>query len=542
MIFFLKNLILGSFVFFTPVIIFLNNNNLKLLSSNELKEIIFSELLVYFVFIIISSLIYLIILKFFKSKINSFIYLSTYYFLLHFYLDIKIYLKNYIQTIDLNHFLLSSIGESSLILITFIVLFFIFFHLKYKSFRKIINRTFLLIAIFNYIYYQFPNIYNLLNVTPKEFINLEKSTYPKIKEEINFSRINKLKKINNVYYIILDGMMPLELAENQFIINNKDKIIENYKSKNFNYIKNSISSYNFTHNTLASIWNIDYLPSELNYINYEGFPNTLWKSLKEDHFIPLEYVLSEANINFYWLGNMIVFCQEKKFNSEFIRNPHWQCLNKFKHSILIKLSNTRFNTTPLNDILIKLNKNKKNNEGQKNLSKYISDYSKEINSKNPKFIFIHNMSPHWPFSLSADCSNRAYDKWAQLTYNYNGYKESYLCMLKEINLFIDFINHTDPNAVVVIQADHGWIIREDDIRMKDHEVHERAQIFNLIKAPDKCLNKKPKLQNNVNTIRFVFNCIFSEDLNYRENIHYEKTWGKEYSHTNQDKINKHIFN
>lgn len=538
--FIFKNLIIGSFVFFTPIIIFLNKNNLKILSSKALKEIIFSELLLYFVFITISYLIYLIILKFFKTKINSFIYLSTYYFLLHFYSEFKIYVQNYFQTIEENKFFLSIVNETSLILITFIFLFFIFFHLNYKTFRKILNRTFLLIAIFNFIYFQFPNIYNLLSVTTKEFINIEKSNYTKINEEFNFSRINKLKKINNVYYVILDGMMSLELAENQFIINNKDKIIESYKNKNFHYIKNSISSYNFTHNTLDSIWNIDYLPEELNYYNYEGFPNSLWKSLKEDYLIPLEYVLSKTNINFYWLGNMIVWCKEKE--SEFIRNPYWQCLNKYQQSLLIKLSNTRFSTTPLNDILNKLNKNNKKNVGQKNLSQYILNYSKVINKKNPKFIFMHNISPHWPFSLNADCSNRTYDEWAQLTYQYNGYKESYLCMLKEIDLFIDFINHTDPDAVIVIQADHGWIIREEDISMKDDEVHEKAQIFNLIKAPDKCLNKKPKLQNNVNTIRFVFNCIFSEDLKYRENIHYEKTWGKEYSHKNENKIYKHIFN
>ena len=114
-------------------------------------------------------------------------------------------------------------------------------------------------------------------------------------------------------------------------------------------------------------------------------------------------------------------------------------------------------------------------------------------------------------------------------------------MLNEINLFIDFINQNDPDSVVVIQADHGWVIRDKDYKMQEHQIRERAQIFNLIKAPDKCFNKEPKLRNNVNTIRFVLNCIFNENLEYRKNVHFEKMWGMEYEHEIIEEINIHIF-
>ena len=152
------------------------------------------------------------------------------------------------------------------------------------------------------------------------------------------------------------------------------------------------------------------------------------------------------------------------------------------------------------------------------------------------------MAPHWPFSLNKNCSRREYKVWAQTQYQYNGYKSSYLCMLNEIEKFMDYINKFDPKALVVIQSDHGWVIREDDIRMNKNDVYDRARIFNAIKAPNDCnlINNIPK--NNINTIRFVLNCAYKQKLKYREIIHYEKFWGKEYLHIKEKKVLMHNFN
>ena len=87
------------------------------------------------------------------------------------------------------------------------------------------------------------------------------------------------------------------------------------------------------------------------------------------------------------------------------------------------------------------------------------------------------MSPHWPFSLNADCSKRPYNEWAQILNQHEGYKASYLCMLNEINLFIDFINQNDPDSVVVIQADHGWVIRDKDYKMQEHQIREELKFL-----------------------------------------------------------------
>lgn len=547
--FFYKSLFLGLITFCLPIICFLSENNLKFLSSEDLKLIILSELILLFLLVLTGAIIYKFFLKYLNKKLNIFFYLAIYYIFLHFYKGIKSFLTKYINNdVNIENFLNDN-SELSLIFITIFFIIFVYVHLIFENFSKFINRTFVLIITLNIIYFQFPNFKNLFMDSQKS-LELNDKYYSKIDNELDFKKINNLKKINNVYYIILDGMMPLDLAEKQSIIKSEKNFIEKFKDKKFKYIKNSISTYNFTHTTLASIWNIDYLDENLSLdYNYEGFPKNLWKSLKKEYLIPLEYILSKANVDFYWLGNVIMYCQDGKNKSLYNRDAYWKCIDESRTSTITQLASTRFETTPFNDILIKfLNLNEKirgeETKGQKNLSKYITRYHNKLNNENPRFIFIHNMSPHWPFSLNSDCSKRQYKEWAPVINQYEGYKESYLCMLKEINMFIDFINQNDPESVVVIQADHGWNIRYEDYKMKRNQVSERAQIFNLIKAPNKCFNYKARLKNNVNTIRFVLNCIFNEDLEYRENIHYEKMWGREYEHIpkNEKKVHTHLFN
>ena len=43
---------------------------------------------------------------------------------------------------------------------------------------------------------------------------------------------------------------------------------------------------------------------------------------------------------------------------------------------------------------------------------------------------------------------------------------------------------------------------------------------------DCCDLQNVQPQNNVNTIRFILNCVYGQNLDYRENIHYEKLMSK----------------
>ena len=489
------------------------------------------------------SLIYFLILNLFKKKYNFFLYFSIFYYLIHFYSPVN----NLISKVGfLRAF--NDTKEISLIFIILVLLFVIIIHINIKIFAKLIERSFIFIFLINLIYHQYPNI----NFIYQNFLKTQ--NYNSLNNHhfyFDILKLNELKKLQkkNVYYIILDGMMPLDLAKKHNLIKNLSNELTKLKEANLFYINKSFSSYNFTHTTIDSIWNLDYFKKETSLdIDFQGYPKSQYRSIDTNFQTQLEYFLQKIDVNFYWLDNMMFSCKDSQNSGWYEKQVHWKCLDSSEYSKLIHLASTRFRTTPINDFITKfftksdiININERT-KGQLNLSTFTDKYFEKIKNKNPYFVFIHNMAPHWPFSLNKNCSRREYKVWAQTQYQYNGYKSSYLCMLNEIEKFMDYINKFDPKALVVIQSDHGWVIREDDIRMNKNDVYDRARIFNAIKAPNDCnlINNIPK--NNINTIRFVLNCAYKQKLKYREIIHYEKFWGKEYLHIKEKKVLMHNFN
>ena len=62
------------------------------------------------------------------------------------------------------------------------------------------------------------------------------------------------------------------------------------------------------------------------------------------------------------------------------------------------------------------------------------------------------MSPHWPYRHDQNCN---YKKFKGKT-NFEGYKNSYLCIAKRIEDIIKIIDEIDNNAIVIVQSDHSW--------------------------------------------------------------------------------------
>ena len=78
-----------------------------------------------------------------------------------------------------------------------------------------------------------------------------------------------------------------------------------------------------------------------------------------------------------------MYCKDGSNKSEFNRDAYWQCIDKSRTYSIHQLASTRFETTPLNDILMKffnLNEKIKGEEtrGQKNLSEYILNTIKKL--------------------------------------------------------------------------------------------------------------------------------------------------------------------
>ena len=81
---------------------------------------------------------------------------------------------------------------------------------------------------------------------------------------------------------------------------------------------------------------------------------------------------------------------------------------------------------------------------------------------------------------------------------------------------INFINIHDPNAVVIIQADHGHYFSEknsDDI----------YKIFNLIKVPNYCRNFLSNEIDNINGVRLSLSCATNSKIKLIKRKIYNET-------------------
>ena len=138
------------------------------------------------------------------------------------------------------------------------------------------------------------------------------------------------------------------------------------------------------------------------------------------------------------------------------------------------------------------------------------------------FFFIHNFLPHAPFVFNSDCvlkkgfekisrekeeeilQSAAKDKNKTL----EGYKEQYECMLKRVDEFVNFINKYDPDASVIITADHGNNVK--------NFYYLGYETFTLIKVEKKCQKDISDNLNTANGVRLILGCTVGKKINFLE--------------------------
>jgi len=149
-------------------------------------------------------------------------------------------------------------------------------------------------------------------------------------------------------------------------------------------------------------------------------------------------------------------------------------------------------------------------------------------SGKPKFFIVHHFPPHPPHFFNERCEEQSSmsSGWAAP----EDYIKSIRCvnsMLKEV---IEEIEKSDPDAIVVIQSDHGpsinleWKKPVSDWR--DEDIAVRAGILNAVKAPEEC---GEYLKNNlgpVNTMRFVLACLTKTQPEYLDDLTILTTYEK----------------
>ena len=97
------------------------------------------------------------------------------------------------------------------------------------------------------------------------------------------------------------------------------------------------------------------------------------------------------------------------------------------------------------------------------------------------------MQPHDPWYYDETCQH------IQTRGQERGelYRKSVHCLSKTVIEFMNVIENKDPNAIVILHGDHGWLNPEDsggqtEDKWDDDLLFFRTEIANFVRLPRRC--------------------------------------------------------
>lgn len=335
------------------------------------------------------------------------------------------------------------------------------------------------------------------------------------------------QKIPNFYFILLDGMTSLAFLENKFKAPHTDQFRNLLKSSNYYLAENAWSSYNVTHLTLASIFQLSYLvrPEDPKYHRLNKFyPAIIDARTSGRSLTTLEKVLYSLGYEIYFTGNKWLPCFMTKFPCAEEKIPwHAKFFNNYtlstylQSSLLLKVINY-FTTSKITREF----KEKFDSSYNDSIAKFLKVHPSLLNQQKPVAFFIHNMIPHPPYvtdqciPIDLDTSKFSTEQLIPM------YVESTKCVYKRVEEFIQSIEKNDPNAVVVIQGDHGSGYFSDMfLNAETHDANvERFSIFHSIKAPEACRKFFYPSMGTINGLKLALGCLMNRKVNLEDDYSY----------------------
>ena len=118
----------------------------------------------------------------------------------------------------------------------------------------------------------------------------------------------------------------------------------------------------------------------------------------------------------------------------------------------------------------------------------------------------------------------------------NYYLDSTKCVNLQAESLIEKIEKNDPNAIVILQSDHGHSfitdVNPDPRTWTKEQISSRTSILWAIKTPERCKRNAYDKITSVNSMRLVLACItfeepdFIEDVSYIHNLRTQKDFLK----------------
>ncbi len=491
--------------FFLPIILFNTPNNFIQLNLNDLLIIILAQSLILTLCIVSSIFLYFLFLKkfsfFFHLNINAFLFFCLFYYKT---------VSGYFQYFESFHYLLDNIISLLIYFLAYIFILYIF-----RKDNKLYKKFLIYFLFLNLIFYALNFILFFKDKDKQKDFNENKvSQEGNFYNNLDFSKFDESKNNTNIFLIVLDGFMSLELAENYKIIDNKESYIKKLKTNNFKYVRNFHSNYTTTGKSISSILEATYpwLPNQKTRSRDNFFPNSLLDDNYDYNFFD---ILKKTKKNFFWLGNSWGMCLPNEYVKCFYQASFINYIQKPRTFYLNSIYSYAF------DLYFK-----KNSFNSLNLLSDIQYYKDSSISKENTIFLMHVMSPHPPAQYSKGCKktnapNQNINYNWELMKQYDSFSISYKCVLKDALKFSENLKKINPNSIIAIVGDHGWRFGKDRMSLleKEHNIKSdevRYKAFLAVNVLEKC-SKLELPGSTVNLMRFLLNCSEDLKLNYLDN-------------------------
>jgi hypothetical protein len=302
----------------------------------------------------------------------------------------------------------------------------------------------------------------------------------------------------NVYWFILDGYGRNDQLDRVLGLDNAE-FYGDLEERGFAVSETSTTSYPRTHLSLASTLEMEFVAEPGNDI--------------ADEFVTMAPVLKGANATvdrFRAHGYQFIYSDHGSLEWSQCNEPRADlCLPAIEPPRAIdELERSILDLTPL-----------------RSLSIFPTSYTEpaqvidelaavEDEVEEPFFLIAHVGSPHWPYRFRDDCSTRSVPLDAyRLTYDERreAYETDLRCLNERMLAAIDEIDERDPDAVIIVQSDHGsdfltdWDVPPDE--WSNDSLAERYAALNAMRLPAECDDGPVEGLGLVNTFRLVFACL-----------------------------------
>ena len=307
----------------------------------------------------------------------------------------------------------------------------------------------------------------------------------------------------NIYFLIFDSYANHRIL-NEYYNWNDSSFVNALVSRGFSVDENTRSNYCFTGGSIGATLSMRYIHEDLNYKNKDYY--------KQNEVLE-RFKLKDYDIVSNYAGN-----QSWKQNNSKVSLISEDFVQLIIHISMLRIIENELIVDQLRqDILSMVS-------GIKNFKK----------PQNPTFIYLHFMIPHSPFIFKADGSRPEYFESAFTKFEHEvKFVQQLRFSGKQIIDIADLIRQKDKDAIIILQADHGFGGDKDGIYLNRNSLaastnnrekpppdylDQRFGILNAISSPSEL--GIPEHSTPVNLFRYIFNAIFDDQYTFLPNKSY----------------------